>query len=708
VNLAIPVPGLVRARPVGAAADDPVLARLLGAMELPDARLELSHGSGDPARGRVDHVLFIHAASSFEPEHVVSALRLLRRDMSTAAVGLSPTGAPAGSLEHAVSGDLMLVRADALRGVGGWERSTTGAFDDLDLCTRLWMAGHRVRSVGAPGRLIGSDLPVPIREEACLRTLATVLDDEDVADAAWAEPTARAALHAHRGRRAAAQRSRRRGTGELMPQMHRWAGDWAASDPAGREARAVLERWGAPGRAAARRRILVATTDHLAPAMAGPGIRAVAVARALSPEHDVVLCTTSRADLEVPGVEVRQVGEDGLEAAVQWCDVVVFQGWVMAGRPWLRDTHKVVVADVYDPMHLEQLEQGHEAQGERGRYDAVRGATATLNEQLRRADLVLCASAKQRDFWLGALGALGRINAVVYDGDPSLRRLLAVAPFGVPDEPFPEGAGALKGHVPGIGVDDKVILWGGGVYNWFDPLTLVRAIDRLRHRVPEVRLYFLGLGHPNPDVPDMQMVAALRRLVAELGLDGTHVFYNDGWVRFDERADYLRDADVGVSTHLDHVETEFSFRTRILDYLWAGLPIVATAGDAFGDLIEERGAGRTVPPGDTDALEAALLTMLDSFADAAAARRGSQALGEAMRWSRSLQPLVAFCRSPQRAPDVACPTVLVSPDGAELRRGLGRDLRTAHAYLRAGGVRLLVDRVMTRVRRVRGQRQERT
>ena len=121
-----------------------------------------------------------------------------------------------------------------------------------------------------------------------------------------------------------------------------------------------------------------------------------------------------------------------------------------------------------------------------------------------------------------------------------------------------------------------------------------------------MRLYFLGLAHPNPDVPQMRMVGQLRALVDELGLEGSHVFFNDGWVRHDERADHLRDADVGVSTHLDHIETEFSFRTRILDYLWAGLPIVTTGGDAFADLIERAGAGWVVPPGDVVALETLL------------------------------------------------------------------------------------------------------
>ena len=43
--------------------------------------------------------------------------------------------------------------------------------------------------------------------------------------------------------------------------------------------------------------------------------------------------------------------------------------------------------------------------------------------------------------------------------------------------------------------------------------------------------------------------------------------------------------------HLDHVETAFSFRTRVLDYLWASLPVVTTAGDAMAMLVTGSGAG---------------------------------------------------------------------------------------------------------------------
>jgi glycosyltransferase involved in cell wall biosynthesis len=195
--------------------------------------------------------------------------------------------------------------------------------------------------------------------------------------------------------------------------------------------------------------------------------------------------------------------------------------------------------------------------------------------------------------------------------------------------------------------DDKVVLWGGGVYNWFDPVSLLYAIDRVRQTVPEVRLVFLGMGHPNPAIPEMRVAGEARALADSLGLTGTHVFFNEGWVPYDQRADVLLDADVAVSTHLSHIETRFSFRTRILDYLWAGLPMVLTEGDTLADLVARHGAGVTVPPGDVEGIAEGLRHMLHHppAPDAAAA------LARGLRWEHVAAPLVEFCRSPRLAPD---------------------------------------------------------
>jgi glycosyltransferase involved in cell wall biosynthesis len=453
-----------------------------------------------------------------------------------------------------------------------------------------------------------------------------------------------------------------------------------------------------------RRRIAVVTADVLGERMAGPAIRSWQMANALAREHDVELMSTVAADRPGEGFRVSAGGAVELRKLVEWCDVFVFQGWVLVGRSFIPDSDRVLVADVYDPMHLEQLEQGKEA-GVDGRHLAIEGATAALNEQLLRGDFFLCASEKQRDLWLGHLASLGRINAPTYDEDPSLRRLIDVVPFGVDDvAPQRTGPGA-KGVIPGIAPDDQLVLWGGGIYNWFDPLSLVRAIARLRTRHERVRLLFMGGRHPNPEIPEMRMAVEARRLAADLGVLGTHVFFNDDWVPYDERQNFLLDADVGVSMHLDHIETAFSFRTRVLDYLWASLPVVTTSGDAMAELIVDRGAGLAVPAEDPLAVEAALDRLLKDPYFAEDCRAASATAAEELRWSRVLEPLLQFCREPRRAPDALDPHI--GPLLAAARRKAGPPpsrgwrhlVAVAQADVREGGVGQFFRRVVERLRR---------
>lgn len=455
-----------------------------------------------------------------------------------------------------------------------------------------------------------------------------------------------------------------------------------------------------------RRRIVVGTCDSLAPKMAGPAIRAWQIAAALSVEHEVRLVSTTIADLSDPRFSIEAVDDAGLEELERWCDVFVFQGWLIHSRPFLLSSDKTIVADLYDPLHLEQLEQGRD-EGRRGRRQAVQSATAVLNEQLIRGDFLVCASERQRDFWLGQLAAVGRINPRTYDDDRTLRSLLAVVPFGVPDQPPVKTRAAMRGVVPGIGADDKVILWGGGIYNWFDPLTLLHAVDRIRRRIPDVRLQFMGLKHPNPDIPEMRMAVATRELSDRLGLTGRHVFFNEGWVDYEDRQNYLLEADVGVSTHLDGLESALSFRTRILDYLWASLPVVATAGDALADIVVSNGAGVSVPAGDVDALTDALVAILE---DPDRRKRCAENASEAashLRWSQVLAPLVSFCRNPRRAPDLLDPA-LVGAMRTELAvvppvpKGFREDFRALQDHLASGGARLVAAKTVGRVRRLWG------
>ena len=44
-----------------------------------------------------------------------------------------------------------------------------------------------------------------------------------------------------------------------------------------------------------------------------------------------------------------------------------------------------------------------------------------LKFQLAIGDFFICASEKQRDYWLGMLNAMGRINPFNYDSDDTLK-----------------------------------------------------------------------------------------------------------------------------------------------------------------------------------------------------------------------------------------------------------------------------------------------
>ena len=325
-----------------------------------------------------------------------------------------------------------------------------------------------------------------------------------------------------------------------------------------------------------------------------------------------------------------------------------------------------------------------------------------LNEQLTRGDFFLCASGKQRDFWLGQLAAVGRINPLTYDADESLDELIDGRPVRrdrrrrrVHTRPV------LKGVVPGIGADDKVILWGGGIYNWFDPLTLIRAVDKLRARVPERPAVLPRAQAPEPErARDADGGGDAGGSPTSSGSRTPTCSSTRSGCAYDDRQNYLLEADVGVSTHLDHVETAFSFRTRILDYLWASLPVVTTGGDSFADVIDAHGVGLTVPPGDVDALEAALFRLLDDTELARACGEASARFADEFRWSKVLQPLVEFCRTPRRAPDLVDPDMAAAiPSITPHRTRIPADLLAIARLVRDGDVRTIVRKTGGRVKR---------
>ncbi|MBD0281651.1 MAG: glycosyltransferase [Thermoleophilaceae bacterium] len=393
-------------------------------------------------------------------------------------------------------------------------------------------------------------------------------------------------------------------------------------------------------------RVLVVSGEPVGGAMAGPAIRALELARALAGHCRVTLAAPGPSHVEDPRLELLQATSadfDALLAAIRTHDVVVAQQLPAQLLRYVQKLPIRYVADLYNPLMIELLEALADAGAPRER-SLARRLTRAVFAQCAAADFVICASEKQRDLWLGGMGLAGLLDLDSYRRDPTYRAVVDVVPFGLADRPPTHERPVLKGVWPGIDVDDRVLLWGGGIWRWLDAFTPMRAVERLTAEGRRVHLFFMGIDRPGADrqlVPSSADPAVA--YARERGLEGACVHFNRGWVPYKERQSYLLEADLGVSAHHDHLEARFSFRTRVLDYLWAGLPMVLARGDSMADLVEQRELGATFDPEDGDGFAAACAELLDDDELWARTSGRVREAASAFRWEEAARPLVDYC-----------------------------------------------------------------
>jgi glycosyltransferase involved in cell wall biosynthesis len=404
------------------------------------------------------------------------------------------------------------------------------------------------------------------------------------------------------------------------------------------------------------KKLLIITHDVVEARMAGPAIRCWELARALAGVCEVTLSSqfpVSRAHAEFAVTSFHN-DDDRLLAQARQADILLVQGLMLNAHPTLAHLGKYLVVDLYDPFVFESYPY-FESQGDRrdATYQEVLGV---MDAQMRLGDYFICANERQRDMWLGRFCALGRLTPDLFNHDPAMTSLLGIVPFGLPEEAPEAQRPVLRGVVPGIAENDFVLLWGGGVWNWFDAPTVIQAVAELGAERPEVKLCFMGLKHPNPEIPEMAMAARAVKLARDLKVEGRQVFFNHGWVSYDERQSYLCEADAGVSAHFDSIETRFSFRTRVLDYLWAGLPVLTTEGDGMAELVAREKLGAVIRYEDVAGWKDAIRRLLDNPSERATMRGRVRATSTRFRWSTVVGPLRAYCENPYHTPKCLVPT----------------------------------------------------
>jgi len=184
-----------------------------------------------------------------------------------------------------------------------------------------------------------------------------------------------------------------------------------------------------------------------------------------------------------------------------------------------------------------------------------------------------------------------------------------------------------------------------GSFNvWFDEETLFRGLEYAMERNPSIT--FLSTGGSIPFSPGKYQ--NFRDLVE--GSRHSSRFDLRGWVDSEELKEVYSRASAAVYTDVPSPETYLGARTRALDWISRGIPVVCTSGAEISDDIEKHRLGLVVSQLNWKQLGESIL-QLAADPEIRKNIRNSQrewCLGEGS-WNQVFDPLLKWCDRPTGA-----------------------------------------------------------
>lgn len=235
------------------------------------------------------------------------------------------------------------------------------------------------------------------------------------------------------------------------------------------------------------------------------------------------------------------------------------------------------IADAYVPIHVEVS-----ARDFNDDLDEIRQFHSdhiVWSRNLRNSDAILVAHEAQATYYTGLLFGLGKLDPTNYRNMPIIK-----VPFGAnPND-------AANHQYDSDTNSSKTILWWGGFYPWFDYEFLTELAPRLMDR--DIKLRIAGAVNPFVRVPRFasEANAVIRKLKTF-----ENVEFID-WLPYRERFKAFEGVAAVIALNKLGPETTLSWRTRYVDLLEQGMPLLTNGGDPFGDMIVGAGGGIEIDP----------------------------------------------------------------------------------------------------------------
>jgi glycosyltransferase involved in cell wall biosynthesis len=269
---------------------------------------------------------------------------------------------------------------------------------------------------------------------------------------------------------------------------------------------------------------------------------------------------------------------------------------------------------------------------------------AFVRKVLQRGDVFSVCSTPQKHALVGELAMAGRLNRHTF----GYQFAHVVLPGALPVEPQT----LEKRDKPlltsrGVPKDGFVVLWCGGYNTWTDVDTLFAGLEWVMAR--ERRVHFVSVGANTYEAPDNVYIRFLDLIEQSRHRDRFHML---GWRPWTEIADYYRESNVGLNIDALHYETIYGTRTRLVEMIATGLPVITSLGCELSYLLGNQRAGLTFEPNDWQGLGKQVLTLArDRDLCNEMAERALEYANNELSFRATTIPVRAWVRQPQHAPD---------------------------------------------------------
>ncbi|MDQ3249987.1 MAG: glycosyltransferase family 4 protein [Chloroflexota bacterium] len=304
-------------------------------------------------------------------------------------------------------------------------------------------------------------------------------------------------------------------------------------------------------------------------------------------------------------------------------------------------TNSPLWMDVYGDMLTIMQAANYRAGSDRGLPTSI----AFMRQVLQRGDAFSVCGKPQQHALVGELAMAGRLNRHTF-GFEFAHVVLPGSPPSLERPDFRATARTLLNQ-QGIQTDDFVVLWCGGYNTWTDVDTLFRALVWAMSQ--DRRIHYVSVGANTYAAPD-NVYTRLLGLIE--GTQQRSRFHMLGWRPWSEMKGYYQDSDVGINIDALHYETIYGTRTRLVEMIAAGLPVVTSTGAELSYLLQEGGAALTFAVGDWQGLGQHLVKLAQNrpLRDRLAQTAYSYATNQ-LSFATTTAALRTWVRAPKHAPD---------------------------------------------------------